>query len=46
MKKVGEKQSAAAQNFWDALKACVEENRVGPDHSGFYVRWAGIFRAR
>jgi integron integrase len=43
MKKVDQNQSIAVQRFWDAFKACVEENRVRPDHSGFYVRWVKSF---
>jgi hypothetical protein len=31
MNKESPKQSPAAQEFWDAFKACVEENRVRPD---------------
>ena len=34
------KQSTAAKKFWDAFKACVEDNRVRPDLSLFYVKWA------
>ena len=37
------KQSAAVQKFWDAFKACVEDNRVRPDRSLFYVKWAQAF---
>lgn len=37
------KQSAATQKFWNAFKACVEENRVRPDRSPFYVKWAQTF---
>jgi integron integrase len=29
--------------FWEAFRACTEENRVTPDRSGFYVRWAKEF---
>ncbi len=29
--------------FWEAFRACAEENRVTPDRSGFYVRWAKEF---
>ncbi len=36
-------KSIAAQRFWDAFKACVEENRVRPDVSTFYVKWAQSF---
>lgn len=43
MKKERPKQSAAAQKFWDAFKACVEDNRVRPDRSLFYVNWAKAF---
>jgi integron integrase len=39
----GSKQSAAIQRLWNAFQACVEENRVGPDRSMFYVRWAQAF---
>jgi len=36
-------KSIAAQRFWDAFRACVEENRVRPDVSTFYVKWAQSF---
>lgn len=29
--------------FWEAFRACAEENRVTPDRSGFYVKWAKEF---
>lgn len=31
--------------FWKAYQACVEEHKVTPDHSHFYVRWAKNFLA-
>jgi hypothetical protein len=37
------KQTTAVQKFWDAFKACVEDNRVRPDRSLFYVKWAQAF---
>jgi hypothetical protein len=37
------KQFVAAQKSWDAFKACVEENRVRPDRSLFYVKWAKAY---
>ena len=43
MNKESPKQSTAAQKFWDAFKACVEDNRVPPDRSLFYVKWAQAF---
>jgi hypothetical protein len=43
MPQVHPKQTATVQKFWDAFKACVEENRVRPDHSSFYVKWAQSF---
>jgi hypothetical protein len=36
-------QAMAAQRFWDAFRACLEENRVRPDGSTFYVKWAQRF---
>jgi len=36
-------KSIVAQRFWDAFKACVEDNRVRPDVSTFYVKWAQSF---
>lgn len=35
--------SATVQRFWKAFQACVEENRVGPDRSPYYVKWAQDF---
>jgi len=29
--------------FWEAYRGCAEENRVRPDRSPFYVRWAKDF---
>jgi len=43
MNKESPKQSTAAQKFWDAFQACVEENRVRPDRSLFYVKWAQAY---
>ena len=30
-------------SFWEAYRACVEENRARPDRSQFYVNWAKDF---
>jgi hypothetical protein len=30
-------------SFWEAYRACVEENRVRPDRSPFYVSWVKDF---
>lgn len=30
-------------SFWEAYRACTEENRVRPDRSPFYVNWAKDF---
>jgi len=38
-----QKQVSRIQKFWDAFQSCVEENRVGPDRSVHYVRWAQEF---
>lgn len=35
--------STAVQKFWKAFQACVEENRIGPDRSPYYVKWAQDF---
>jgi integron integrase len=43
MTETGAKQVSKVQQFWNAFQACVEENRVGPDRSVFYVRWAQEF---
>lgn len=29
--------------FWKAYLACGEEDKVDPEHAGFYVRWAELF---
>jgi Phage integrase, N-terminal SAM-like domain len=29
--------------FWEAYRSCAEENRIRPDRSPFYVRWAKDF---
>jgi hypothetical protein len=31
------------ERFWEAYRGCAEENRVRPDRSPFYVRWAKDF---
>ncbi len=36
-------QNEEQQKFWDAFRACAEENRVRPDRSSFYVKWAQAF---
>jgi len=38
MNEEGPKPSTAAQRFWDAFKACVEENRVRPIYRQGEVR--------
>jgi len=43
MKKESPEQSTAAQKFWDAFKACAEDNRVRPNRSPFYVKWVQAF---
>ncbi len=43
MTETGSKQVSKVEQFWNAFQACVEENRVGPDRSVFYVRWAQEF---
>ncbi len=36
-------KSKGRDGFWEAYRACTEENRVRPDHSAFYVSWARDF---
>jgi integron integrase len=36
-------QSKGGDGFWEAYRACAEENRVRPDRSPFYVNWAKDF---
>ena len=38
-----QKQTTASEKFWNAFNACVEENRVRPDRSLFYVKWGQAF---
>jgi integron integrase len=35
--------SRGRESFWEAYRACAEENRVRPDRSPFYVNWARDF---
>ena len=35
--------SKECERFWEAYRGCAEENRVRPDRSPFYVRWAKDF---
>lgn len=43
MKKESPDNSTAVQKFWDAFKACAEDNRVRPNLSRFYVKWVQDF---
>jgi len=43
MNEESQKRSTASQKFWNAFKACVEDNRVRPDRSIFYVKWGQAF---
>jgi integron integrase len=43
MNEQSQKKAQASQKFWDAFKACVEDSRVRPDRSPFYVGWAQAF---
>ena len=43
MKRKTQEHSTAAERFWDAFKACAEENRVRSDRSVFYVKWVQAF---
>jgi integron integrase len=36
-------KSRERDRFWEAYRGCAEENRVPPDRSPFYVRWAKEF---
>ncbi len=36
-------QADERERFWQAFKACLEENRVPPDRSRYYVGWAKEF---
>ena len=36
-------KSKGRDGFWEAYWGCVEENRVRPDRSPFYVNWAKDF---
>ena len=35
--------SKGRDGFWEAFRACTEENRVPPERSPFYVNWAKTF---
>jgi hypothetical protein len=35
--------SKGRDGFWEAYRACAEENRIPPDRSPFYVNWAKTF---
>jgi hypothetical protein len=35
--------SKGRNSFWEAYRACAEENSVRPDRSQFYVNWAKDF---
>jgi hypothetical protein len=43
MTKKDTNQAVAVKRFWDAFKGCLEENRVRPERSDFYVKWAQTF---
>jgi len=31
------------QKFWEAFKSCLEENRIAPDRSRYYVHRVKVF---
>jgi hypothetical protein len=33
----------AIRKFWETFRSCVEEQRVSPDRSHYYVKWAQAF---
>jgi hypothetical protein len=35
--------SRGHNSFWEAYRACAEQNNVRPDRSQFYVNWAKDF---
>jgi hypothetical protein len=35
--------SKGRDSFWEAYRACAEENRVASDRLPFYVNWAKTF---
>jgi hypothetical protein len=37
------RNSKGRNGFWEAYRACAEENRVALDRSPFYVNWARDF---
>ncbi len=43
MKNMDSRNSKERDVFWEAYRGCAEENRVGPDRSPFYVKWAKDF---
>ena len=43
VKKMDSCNSKELDRFWEAYRACAEENRVRPDGSPFYVKWAKDF---
>ena len=43
MKDKSPKQATVVEKFWDAFKACAADNRIRPDRSLFYVKWAQTF---
>ena len=36
-------QDEERRRFWEAFKACLEENRIPPKRSRYYVQWAKEF---
>ena len=43
MKIMDVRNSKERDGFWEAYRGCAEENRVQPDRSPFYVKWAKDF---
>jgi len=43
VKNMDSRNSKDRDVFWEAYRACAEENRVRPDRSPFYVNWARDF---
>jgi hypothetical protein len=43
LKTMNTNNSRERDRFWEAYRGCAEENRVRPDRSPFYGRWAKEF---
>jgi len=43
MANLKDRKLASVRRFWEDFRSCIEEHRIDPSRSGYYVRWAQAF---